>query len=194
MDALTDGIFAFAMTLLVLDVRLPQNASYDTPQALLNALTDLGSELLAYIISFFVLATFWRGVAVRTSESEPGGAHINAWLIYLFAMTFVPISTSIVGTYDHLAPAIWIYAANMLVGAVASWGMAVTWPGAHAPHDSAPTRIRLGLLVVTAAISAAVSFIDPESAMWPYLANAAAPFIVARWERHTATTAGKAES
>jgi uncharacterized membrane protein len=184
MDALTDGIFAFAMTLLVLDVHLPAGAVYDSPKALLNALSNLGSELLAYVVSFFVLATFWRGVAVRSSEAEPRPAHIHAWLTYLFAMTFIPISTSIVGKYDNLAPAVWIYAANMLAGALASWAMAATWPGTGAPHHSVPTRIRLVVLMATAAASVGVSFLDPEMAMWPYLGNVAAPVLVAWWERH----------
>src|SRR3954453_15707255 len=166
-DALTDGIFAFAMTLLVIDVHVPLTAEYRTDRDLLDALGNLGPELLAYFISFFVLALFWRGLAAHDTESEPGSAHLFVWLFYLLSMTFVPFSTRLVGAHETLAPAVWVYAANMVAGALASFFMLMTWPEA-ARRGSAPAIIRLSILIISAGLSAIVSLFDPKSAMWPY--------------------------
>jgi uncharacterized membrane protein len=183
-DALTDGIFAFAMTLLVIDIRVPLSMAYRTDAELLGALAGLGPELLGYLISFFVLALFWRGLAAQDSEADPGSAHILAWLVYLLAMTFIPFSTNLAGAHETLAPAVWIYAANMMAGALASFAMMLTWPGAERLHKHA--AIRLSLLMVSAAASVGVSFIDPTSAMWPYLINIAGPALVTWWEKRKA--------
>jgi uncharacterized membrane protein len=180
-DALTDGIFAFAMTLLVIDIRVPLDTAYRSAAELLRALAGLGPELLAYLISFFVLALFWRGLAAQESEADPGSAHILAWLVYLLAMTFIPFSTSLVGAHETLAPAVWIYAANMMGGALASFAMMLTWPGEARLHKHA--AIRLSLLMVSVVASVGVSLVHPPSAMWPYLINIAGPAVVTLWER-----------
>ena len=57
MESLTDGIFAFAMTLLVTSLILPRDAI--VTQSSGNALLSLLPEFYHYIIAFFVLAGFW---------------------------------------------------------------------------------------------------------------------------------------
>ena len=54
-DALTDGIFAVAMTLLVLDIRLPENLAVHDRAGLLQALMDLWPKFVPYALSFMVL-------------------------------------------------------------------------------------------------------------------------------------------
>lgn len=59
MESLTEGIFAFAMTLLVTSMILPGDAI--TSQSSGSALLSLLPEFYHYIIAFFVLAAFWMG-------------------------------------------------------------------------------------------------------------------------------------
>jgi len=70
LDALTDGVFAFAMTLLVVKVDLPEDFHPTSAAELVSALLGLGGTFIAYVVTFLVLATFWLGRA-RTKE-EPG--------------------------------------------------------------------------------------------------------------------------
>lgn len=58
-EALVDGIFAVAMTLLVIDLRLPDHGHLASEAALRNALLELIPNLISWLISFFVLAIFW---------------------------------------------------------------------------------------------------------------------------------------
>ena len=60
-EALTDGIFAVAMTLLVIELRLPDHGPGDNEAALVEALRHLVPNFVSWVISFFVLALFWIG-------------------------------------------------------------------------------------------------------------------------------------
>ena len=63
LDALTDGVFAFAMTLLVVNLVLPEDFRPTSDAELTSALVDLHGTLIAYVITFLVLASFWLGRA-----------------------------------------------------------------------------------------------------------------------------------
>ena len=60
-EALTDGIYAVAMTLLVIELKLPDHQAVHGAEALAQALADLLPKVLAWFISFSVLAIFWFG-------------------------------------------------------------------------------------------------------------------------------------
>ena len=60
-EALTDGIFAVAMTLLVIELKLPQHGLVHSAADLLAALFALLPKAIAWVLSFFVLALFWIG-------------------------------------------------------------------------------------------------------------------------------------
>lgn len=172
-DALTDAIFAFAMTLLVLDVRLPPGLPIHSAADLIAHLRSLGSEYLAYVISFLVLATQWRVVSeLRHAGEDIPYSLLRWWMAYLFFIISVPFASSVVGHYGELAPAVWIYAANMIIVTALSLPL-------HA--DVAPgeagrarlTRARSLYFVGTALVSVAISFVEPANAMWAYLLNIA---------------------
>lgn len=59
LEALTDGIFAVAMTLLVIELKIPEMAHPRTEAQFLGALGHLIPKFIAWLISFFVLAIFW---------------------------------------------------------------------------------------------------------------------------------------
>jgi uncharacterized membrane protein len=58
---LSDGIFAVAMTLLVLDMHLPTTAQVHGERELLAALAALGPQWITYGMSFLTLGIFWAG-------------------------------------------------------------------------------------------------------------------------------------
>src|SRR5918912_2621541 len=93
LDGFTDGVFAFAMTLLVVNLDLPQDFSPTTGDELLAALARLGDPFIAYIVTFLVLALFWLGRARTKEEPEmAGGAYAWTVLLHLFFVTLLPFS------------------------------------------------------------------------------------------------------
>ena len=59
LEALTDGIFAVAMTLLVIELKVPQHETVRDPLDFAAGIGHLIPTFIAWIISFFVLAIFW---------------------------------------------------------------------------------------------------------------------------------------
>src|SRR5262249_14426599 len=81
---------------------------------LISALLGLGGTLIAYVVTFLVLATFWLARA-RTREEPEAASGVYAWslLFHLFFVTLMPFSMIVAGRYD-IAPAIWVYGTNMI--------------------------------------------------------------------------------
>jgi uncharacterized membrane protein len=84
--ALSDGLFAVAMTLLVLDLKVPASQAIDTDKALLVALGDLAPRLVIYLMSFVTLGIFWIGQQTQLSHLSSSDRHLT-WihLAFLFA-------------------------------------------------------------------------------------------------------------
>jgi uncharacterized membrane protein len=114
MESLTDGIFAFAMTLLVLNMILPNDAVIT--QTSRDALISLLPAFYHYIIAFFVLAAFWMGHHAQFSmvhHIDKNFLFLNA--IGLFFVTLVPFSTSFIGDYSSDALATCVFEFNLLI-------------------------------------------------------------------------------
>ena len=125
-EALTDGIFAVAMTLLVLDLRLPETLAAIDDAGLRKALLALLPKLESYVISFLVLCIFWLGHH-RLMHLVRGVDHLFLWrnLLFILFITFVPFSTSLMGQYRSLDDAPLVYGVNLgLVLAALDWRFA----------------------------------------------------------------------
>jgi uncharacterized membrane protein len=114
LEALTDGIFAFAMTLLVLTLTLP-----DATQTKLNL-----SELLAaqwpkffnYALSFALLAVFWivhhqQFHFIRRTDRS----HIWINIGILMFVALVPFTTDVAGDYSRQTIAELLFSGNLLI-------------------------------------------------------------------------------
>jgi uncharacterized membrane protein len=67
LDSFADGVFAFAMTLLVVKFDLPEDFHPTSAAELLSALLGLGDTFIAYVVSFLVLATFHWPVEAKAA-------------------------------------------------------------------------------------------------------------------------------
>ncbi len=99
-EAFSDGVFAVAITLLVLNLQVPQIAaslvSKDLPQKLL----DLGPKLLIFALSFIVVGIYW--VAHHNTFHYIKHADRNLlWLniLLLLCIVFIPFPTELLGQY-----------------------------------------------------------------------------------------------
>jgi uncharacterized membrane protein len=114
MESLTDGIFAFAMTLLVMSMILPSDAVITQTSS--AALLSLIPAFFHYIIAFFVLAAFWMGhhaQFARIHHIDKNFLFLNA--IGLFFVTLVPFSTSFIGDYSMDILATCVFEFNLLL-------------------------------------------------------------------------------
>jgi uncharacterized membrane protein len=121
--ALSDGIFAVAMTLLVLDIHLPAAEHIHSEQELLAALAGLGPQWIAYGMSFITLGIFWAGQQTQLNHIGEGTRDLT-WihLGFLFAITFMPLSTRLLAEFITYRSALLIYWFNILVpGAMLYW-------------------------------------------------------------------------
>ena len=178
LEGLTDGVFAFAMTLLVINIELPQDFHPKTNQELLHALAGFSDTFTAYLITFFVLVGFWSGSAQgETGEPDMASpAYSRATLLHLLGVTFLPFSMLAVSRYD-LAAAVFIYGANMIWLAVTSLlvSRAAERDSGRARVSETEGRIKLGVLIAAALLSMLASLYSPDYAMLLYLLVLAAP-------------------
>ncbi|HEY1160186.1 MAG TPA: TMEM175 family protein [Terracidiphilus sp.] len=121
--ALSDGIFAVAMTLLVLDLHIPTAAQVHGEGELLGALASLGPQWVAYGMSFLTLGILWAGQQTQLNHIGEGTRDLT-WihLGFLFTITLLPLSTRLLAEFIHYRGALGIYWLNLLAaGAMLYW-------------------------------------------------------------------------
>jgi uncharacterized membrane protein len=119
--ALSDGVFAIALTLLVLTISFP-DLHGGAHARLGDELTDRLSQLFSYALSFAVLAFLWlRHHAFFRGLTRIDGRIASLNLLYLALIAFLPYPTRLVGEYGDQAIAVTTYAATIaLIALVAN--------------------------------------------------------------------------
>ena len=126
--ALSDGIFAVAMTLLVLNIRLPTvvaphvqqpiwaGGALSSESELWNALVTLAPQLLTYFMSFLTLGIFWAGQQTQLNHFTRSD-HRLTWihLAFLLAVVLMPFSTATLAQYITYRLAMVIYWVNLVM-------------------------------------------------------------------------------
>ena len=113
----SDGVFAVAITLLVLNIEVPQLSG---DEKLTSALDDLVPDVITYFIAFAVIGLFWYGhhkAWSRLRGTSPRLVWSNLVLLSLIAL--MPFTTALMGSYNGQSIAIALYAANVGLAALA---------------------------------------------------------------------------
>lgn len=123
LEGLTDGVFAIAMTILALDLRLPQGIHDQSLFIIMQ--NDVLIKLYIYIGSFIILGTLWVAMNFQLGLLE----HLNrtylwANIFYLMVICVVPFSASLVGAFPNSPVSISFYAVNLMC---ASMGQLLIW-------------------------------------------------------------------
>ena len=118
--AFTDGVFAIAITLLVLNLELPDVRDDE----LAHELARQWPELLAYFLSFVVVGRFWL---IHHRMFQTVGAFdsrlMSLNLAYLSFVVLVPFTTEILGEYGDTSAGVIVYAAVLGIAALLNWAM-----------------------------------------------------------------------
>ncbi len=114
--ALSDGVFAIAVTLLVLDLHVPSATVVHSEVELWRALVDLAPRILVYLMSFLTLGIFWLGQQTQLSNLTASDRDL-AWLhlTFLCAVSVMPFSTALIAEFVTLRIALLIYWVNILL-------------------------------------------------------------------------------
>lgn len=109
-EALSDGVFSIAMTLLVLDLKVPVNALIHSEGDLWRALSGLGPSFLAYGLGFMTLGIFWMGQTTQFTFIERSNRGF-LWLhvFFLMIISLLPFSTAFLSAHITYKTAIGVY-------------------------------------------------------------------------------------
>ena len=149
LEALSDGIFAFAMTLLVLDVKIPKLPDTSINAGLLApTLLALWPKFLSYVTSFVVIGVvFWighHGYLHFLKRTDRWFLWIN--LLFLMFIVLVPFSTDLLGDYPTHRLAVMVFGCNII--AIGLTLYLQWWYATHGHHlvgrDVEPELVRKG--------------------------------------------------
>lgn len=114
LKALTDGIFAIVLTLMVLDLKLPESLDVNNISQLFDKMSGLGNSFLDYFVSFIILASLWIGNVQRYHRMKSTDKkHLWLTLFELFFVSLIPFSTSLMSNYGGFILTEEIFHANI---------------------------------------------------------------------------------
>jgi len=111
LETLEDGVFAIAMTLLVLNLKVPSKLD----DSLFRAILQIWPELVTFFGSFLLLGVFWFGHRAALHYVKHAD-HVYHWLnlVLLMFVSIVPFSASLIAKYYNEQAAVIIYGLNLI--------------------------------------------------------------------------------
>jgi uncharacterized membrane protein len=117
---LTDGVFAIALTLLAIDLKVPDLSGHVTEHQLVKELGANAGTYWSYLLTFYVITQYWlRHRRVLRSVTVAHPALIRDTLILLFVVAAMPFPASLLGSYGGLPISLALYGAANVVAMVA---------------------------------------------------------------------------
>jgi uncharacterized membrane protein len=164
MNALSDGVIAIVLTLLVLGIDIPQNHDFSA-EGLVSFLGKIEYQVTVYAVSFVLIGSYWVQHNVMFHFFRSGSRTLN-WLnlLFLFGLTLLPFTTKLIGTYRNEPLAIVIYGAVhifcgcslALIWWYANRSPVIVWPSVNpAVVHSLLRRTMAGPLISLVAIGVA---------------------------------------
>ena len=163
--ALSDGVFAIALTLLVLNIPQP-SADGD----LWPALRDLLPDLASYALSFVVIASLWRYHHIFFRGLTRIDARLTTLnLLYLGMIALIPFPTALLANRGDEAPAVIVYAATIALATALSGAMRVYVRRHGMAADDGRTTFELVAIPAVFVISMPIALLDPTAATLSWL-------------------------
>jgi uncharacterized membrane protein len=188
---LSDNVVAIALTLLVFQLKVPATALVHDPSSaadLAHQLAKQADQLISYLIAFYVVAQFWLAHhrVFRRAESHHEGL---AWwnFAFLFTITAMPFTSSLLGSYGSNPLAVDIFAVNVLLASLATQATLVfgqrrdVLTGPVDATENQVRRIRVTVVLIALAASIGLAWVNTSAAKYCWLLIPLAPWLADRW-------------
>ena len=191
-EALADGIFAVAMTILVLELHVPDLGPVVSDNALLLALDALVPKALSFGSGFVILGTLWIGHRFQFHYIRRTNRAI-LWinLAFLLSISFLPFVVALIGTYGPTRVTCIVYGASLevpLACLLVQW-LYATGPGRLVGLNLPPTvflglrnRVLMGMVGYGSGLLLAP--VAPRASLGCYAATPLLYLLPARFDRH----------
>ena len=190
--ALTDGVVAIALTLLVLQLQVPVShdlaGNTNSASALWHALNVDGAELTSYLVSFVVIAQFWL-VHHRVLRIMKGHSEGLAWrnFAFLLSLTLMPFTSELLGRYSDNPLAVTIFSLNLVaISLTTQWiylyasGHELIDEERRSRYDEVTGRVRAILTVAVVSVAILLAWTDTALARYVWLLFLVVPVVGSR--------------
>ena len=122
LETFCDGVFAIALTLLIIDIKIPAMREINNNHDLWFALRHIAPSIYSFVLSFIIIFITWvnhHNGSKLVNRSSASFMYANGFLLLI--VVFIPFPTSLMGEYidtDHAAPAVMLYNAVLALQAV----------------------------------------------------------------------------
>ena len=122
LEAFCDGVFAIALTLLIIDIRIPTTTEINSTADFWLALQRITPSVFAFVLSFVIIMITWvnyHAALKLGGKSSPAFIYANGFL--LITVVFLPFPTALLGEFiltDHAAPAVILYDSTIALQAI----------------------------------------------------------------------------
>jgi uncharacterized membrane protein len=175
--AMSDGVFAIAITLLVFNIKLPELPADHVRHDLPPIVKGLGPYLLSYVLSFAMIGVYWVGHHnifhhIRRSN------RVLLWLNLLFLMcvAFLPYPAALLGRYPHERIPLIVYGLTLICTGLSLqllWWYAAVWakliPAKPSRFLIRQASFKILAVPAISLLSIGISFINPMASVWIYL-------------------------
>ncbi|MCD4829450.1 MAG: DUF1211 domain-containing protein [Candidatus Cloacimonetes bacterium] len=121
-EALTDGVYAIAMTLMVLNIEVPEHHVVESANDLLRSLRSIGPQLFNYVLSFAILMMLWiRNNREQHRLKNISKIYTHYTLVSLMFVCLLPFTTSLMGSYSGMVVAEVVFHLNLLALGTLTW-------------------------------------------------------------------------
>ena len=200
----SDNVVAIALTLLVLQVKVPpldQVANPDSAADLAAELARQAGQLISYLVAFYVIAQFWL-THHRVFRHLAGHHEGLAWwnFAFLFTITAIPFTSSLLGQYGNNPLAVDIFAVNLLLATLATRVILLygrrrdLLTGEIDPRAVWALRARAAGMVVIVALSVSLAWVNTSIAKDCWLLIPLVQWAAERWSARITSRRGAADT
>ena len=185
-SALSDGVFAIAMTLLVLDLKLPELGSDLDHDTFVAALQTQGPRFYSWLLSFAILCRLWIIQHALLAQGDTRSRGFVGWtFVFLGVVSLAPFSTALLSEHHDQALSVVIFSLSLAIAGSAlagMWHASLRHGAAHGKPrvlDRSSKRAMI-LLLVSAVVSIGLAPFSPKLGTLVWVAFPVIAFLIAR--------------
>lgn len=176
LEALSDGVFAIALTLLVLDLKIPTSVVPGDERSFDQALLEQLPHILAWLLSFAILARLWIVQhSLLVNGHERSRAFMTWNFVFLGAVSVVPFTTALIAERHDHAMSVIVFSVAMSLGGIAldrMWGVEKAFFVSEAERNAAVSSPRspVLLILIVSVLASAVALVYPSAGPFVWIA------------------------